>query len=94
VINGEGWRAVALPQYHSLEVLDNWVIDTALRIQTRLAELMPNTGNYGWYVAGAVVLIAVAVMWALRDTGSRDGTRVSDPGPIARDRSHNSDSVR
>jgi hypothetical protein len=29
VANGEGWRAVVLPQYHSLEVLDNWVIDTA-----------------------------------------------------------------
>ena len=29
VVNGEGWRAVALPQYHSFDVLDNWVIDTA-----------------------------------------------------------------
>jgi hypothetical protein len=29
VINGEGWRAVVLPQYASLEVLDTWVIDTA-----------------------------------------------------------------
>jgi hypothetical protein len=27
--NGAGWRAMALPQYHSLEVLDSWVIDTA-----------------------------------------------------------------
>ena len=27
--NGPGWRAMALPQYHSLEVLDSWVVDTA-----------------------------------------------------------------
>ncbi len=27
--NGAGWRAMALPQYHSLEVLDSWVVDTA-----------------------------------------------------------------
>ena len=29
--NGPGWRAMALPQYHSLEVLDSWVVDTAHR---------------------------------------------------------------
>ncbi|HEX6658183.1 MAG TPA: hypothetical protein VF065_08890, partial [Ilumatobacter sp.] len=63
---------VAYYGYYELRLLnyggdeDDWVIDTALRIQTRLAELMPNTGNYGWYVAGAVVLIACAVAWAAR----------------------------
>jgi len=29
--NGRGWRAMVLPQYHSLEVLDSWVVDTAHR---------------------------------------------------------------
>ena len=85
---------VAYYGYYELRLLnyggdeDDAVIDAALEIQTRLAELMPNTGNYGWYVAGAVLLIALAVAWALRD--STPPTRVSDPGPIARDRSHNS----
>ena len=32
---------------------------------------MPNTGNYGWYVVGAVVLIAVALGWALRSAQPR-----------------------
>ena len=27
--NGPGWRAMVLPQYHSLDVLDSWIIDTA-----------------------------------------------------------------
>ena len=77
---------VAYYGYYELRLLnyggseDDWVIDTALRIQTRLAELMPNTGNYGWYVVGAVVLIALAVALALRGTSPRHAARVSDPG--------------
>jgi cytochrome c-type biogenesis protein len=87
---------VAYYGYYELRLLnyggdeDDWVIDTALRIQTRLAELMPNTGNYGWYVVGAAAMIAIAVAWALRDSGARDETRMSDLGPEARDRSHSS----
>jgi cytochrome c-type biogenesis protein len=85
---------VAYYGYYELRLLnyggdeDDRVIDAALRIQTRLAELMPNTGNYGWYVAGAVAVIAIAVVWARRDSGPPDETGVSDPGPQARDRSH------
>jgi cytochrome c biogenesis protein CcdA len=85
---------VAYYGYYELRLLnyggdeDDWVIDTALRIQTRLAELMPNTGNYGWYVLAAVVLIALAITWAMRGSGPRDETGVSDPEPETRDRSH------
>jgi cytochrome c-type biogenesis protein len=42
------------------------VIDAAKRIQLRLESLMPNVGNYGWYVFGAVVLIGAAVAWSTR----------------------------
>ena len=45
-----GYYELRLLNYGGYE--DDWVIDTALRIQTRLAELMPNMGNYGWYVVG------------------------------------------
>jgi hypothetical protein len=87
---------VAYYGYYELRLLnyggseDDWVIDTALRIQTRLAELMPNTGNYGWYVVGAVVLIAAGVALALRDANTRHAAPVSDRGPETRDRSHDS----
>ena len=66
---------VAYYGYYELRLLnyggseDDPVIDAGLRIQTRLAELMPNTGNYGWYVVGALVLIAAAVAWALHCAG-------------------------
>jgi hypothetical protein len=72
---------VAYYGYYELRLLnyggdeDDVVIDSALEVQTRLAELMPNTGNYGWYVAGAVLLIALAVAWALRDSTPRRSTR-------------------
>ena len=62
---------VAYYGYYELRLLnyggdeDDGVIDAALRIQTRLAELMPNTGNYGWYVLVAIALIAGAVAWAI-----------------------------
>lgn len=85
---------VAYYGYYELRLLhyggdeDDWVIDAALRIQTRLAELMPNTGNYGWYVFGAIAVIATAVVWSLRGSGPRDEVGLSDPGPEARDRSH------
>jgi cytochrome c-type biogenesis protein len=75
---------VAYYGYYELRLLnyggdeDDWVIDTALQIQTRLAELMPNTDNYGWYVVGAVVLIGAAVAWALH---SRDRARPARPDP-------------
>ena len=87
---------VAYYGYYELRLLnyggdeDDVVIDTALRIQSRLAELMPNTGNYGWYVVGAVTVIIAAIALARRSTGATDPRpdRVSDPGPDARDRSH------
>lgn len=86
---------VAYYGYYELRLLnyggdeDDPIIDAALRIQTRLQNLMPNTGNYGWYVVGALVVIAAAVAWSLRNSGRRpDGDHVSDEGPIATDRSH------
>ena len=92
---------VAYYGYYEIRVLnygddgDDWVIDTALRIQSRLAALMPNTGNYGWYVVGAIAVIAIAVLWACRSTGTSEPreTGVSDRGPDAHDRSHNVTSV-
>ena len=78
---------VAYYGYYELRLLnyggdeDDWVIDTALRIQTRLAELMPNTGNYGWYVVGAVVLIAARGRLGARDSGPRHAAGVIDAGP-------------
>jgi MFS family permease len=85
---------VAYYGYYELRVLnygddgEDPLIDAALRIQTRLESLMPNTGNYGWYVVAAVVMIAVAVAASLRRSGRRDETAVSDPGPEDHDRSH------
>ena len=86
---------VAYYGYYELRLLnyggdeDDAVIDAALRIQTRMQSLMPNAGNYGWYVLGAVALLTAAGLWAAltsRSGPAPDG--VSDPGPIDRDRSH------
>jgi cytochrome c biogenesis protein CcdA len=45
---------------------DDPVIDRALSIQSWFEARMPNTGNYGWYVLVAVLLIGGAVVWARR----------------------------
>jgi hypothetical protein len=51
--------------------------------------MMPDTGNYGWYVAGAVLVLGLAIAWAIRrDRSGSDSGGLSDPGPSARDRSH------
>ncbi len=42
------------------------VVDSAMNIQSRLVDLMPHTGNYGWYVIGAFAVIAGAVAWSLQ----------------------------
>jgi hypothetical protein len=88
---------VAYYGYYELRLLnyggdeDDPIIDAAIRIQTRLQNLMPNTGNYGWYVVGAVLVLAGAIAWALH-ARSRPQTPadVSEAGPPARDRSHDS----
>jgi hypothetical protein len=49
VTNGEGWRAVVLPQYHSFEVLDNWVIDTAHKSEASLG--VSSAGDIVYVVA-------------------------------------------
>jgi cytochrome c biogenesis protein CcdA len=70
---------VAYYGYYELRLLnyggdeDDPVIDAALRIQTRLQSLMPNAGNYGWYVAGALVLLAAAGFWSWRRAAPRSG---------------------
>jgi cytochrome c biogenesis protein CcdA len=46
--------------------VDDPVVDFAERIQGNLLELMPNVGNYGWYVAGALLLIGVAIVCTLQ----------------------------
>jgi hypothetical protein len=43
---------------------DDPVVGKALDIQTRLQRLMPNVGNYGWYVVGALLLLGAAVVWS------------------------------
>ena len=50
---------------------------------------MPNMGNYGWYVVGAIVMIALAVAWAMRDSGPRrcdpfERSRARGPGSLTR----------
>jgi hypothetical protein len=88
---------VAYYGYYELRLLnyggdeDDWVIDTALRIQTRLTNLMPNTGNYGWYVVGALAVIALAVAWSVRASDSGDEAGVGDAED--RDRPHSSPRV-
>jgi cytochrome c biogenesis protein CcdA len=86
---------VAYYGYYELRLLnyggdeDDAVIDAALRVQTRMQSVMPNAGNYGWYVVGAVALLAAAMAWAFATharSGPSDGA--SDPGPPAQDRSH------
>ncbi len=68
---------VAYYGYYELRLLnyggdeDDPIIDAAIRFQTRLQNLMPNTGNYGWYVLGAVLLLAGAVALALRSQRHR-----------------------
>jgi hypothetical protein len=49
VANGEGWRAVVLPQYHALEVLDGWVIDTAHKSVAALG--ISSLGDLAYVVA-------------------------------------------
>ncbi len=75
---------VAYYGYYELRLLnyggdeDDPVIDAALRIQTRLQNLMPNAGNYGWYVAAALVLLAAAAVWSWRRPGSDGGDSRGD----------------
>jgi cytochrome c-type biogenesis protein len=45
---------------------DDVVVASAMHIQSRLVDLMPHTGNYGWYVVGAVAVIAAAIVWSLQ----------------------------
>jgi cytochrome c-type biogenesis protein len=59
-----GWYELQLLNYGGDE--DDAIIDAAIRIQTRLQELMPNTSNYGWYVVAALVILSVIVAWAYR----------------------------
>ena len=40
------------------------VVETAERIQQWLANRLPTTSNYGWYVLGGVVVIGAAVIWS------------------------------
>lgn len=47
------------------------IVDFAIRIQTKIQSLMPDTGNYGWYVFGAVVVIVGAISWAVRSNRRR-----------------------
>jgi cytochrome c-type biogenesis protein len=57
---------------------DDPVIDAALNVQRRLQDLMPHTGNYGWYVAAAVTAIVAALVWSARSTGGdEDAERVA-----------------
>jgi cytochrome c biogenesis protein CcdA len=86
---------VAYYGYYELRLLNyggdesDPVIDAAIRFQTRLQELMPHTGNYGWYVVGAVVVLAAGVAWAMASSRPQPQppTGVTEPAP-SEDRSH------
>ena len=71
---------------------DDPVIDVALDIQRRFEALMPNTGNYGWYVVGALLLIGAAVIWARTASAAPDESGpqppVTEPDVGAGGRSH------
>jgi hypothetical protein len=72
---------VAYYGYYELRLLnyggdeDDPIVDAAIRIQTRLQNLMPDTGNYGWYVVGAVLVLGLAIAWSVR----RDGPDAGSP---------------
>ena len=53
---------------------DDPVIDRALNLQRRLQDLMPHTGNYGWYVVGALLAIVAAIAWSVRPRGAGSHT--------------------
>jgi cytochrome c biogenesis protein CcdA len=63
---------VAYYGWYELRVLefgadgDDPIIDVALDLQAWLQGLMPNQGNYGWYVLGAFAMIGAAVAWSKR----------------------------
>jgi cytochrome c biogenesis protein CcdA len=66
---------------------DDPIIDAALRLQLRLQNLMPNTGNYGWYVLGGAIVIVAAAAWAVRSSkrarpGPPDPPATSDDAPV------------
>jgi cytochrome c-type biogenesis protein len=42
------------------------VFDAAQEIQVWLANKMPNTGNYGWYLLGGAIVIVAALLWSKR----------------------------
>ena len=77
---------VAYYGYYELRLLnyggdeDDPMIDAAIRFQTRLQDLMPNTGNYGWYVLGAVLLLAERWRWRC----GRSVTVAADRPPLSR----------
>lgn len=59
-----GWYSYRVR--HDAVPPDDPVVDFAERIQGNLLQLMPNVGNYGWYVAGAVLAIGAAVVWSMQ----------------------------
>jgi len=58
---------------------DDPVVGKALDIQTRLQRLMPNVGNYGWYVVGALLLLGAAVVWSRSTSDVRHDTSSKAP---------------
>jgi hypothetical protein len=56
-----GWYELRL--FHFDGPADDPIVDTATEIQTWLVNRMPTTENYGWYLAGGLVIIAGASGW-------------------------------
>jgi cytochrome c biogenesis protein CcdA len=56
-----GWYELRL--FHFDGPAEDPIVDTATDIQTWLVNRMPTTENYGWYLAGGLVIIAGAVVW-------------------------------
>ena len=72
-----GWYEWRVLEHNDLS--GGGVYDRAQDIQQWMVQRMPNTGNYGWYLLGAVVVIAVAALWSRR-SGSGGGDDVPADG--------------
>ena len=73
-----GWYELRL--FHFDGPADDPIVDRATEIQTWLVNRMPTTENYGWYLAGGLIIIAGAFAWtrwrrASAGGGGTDGGR-------------------
>jgi cytochrome c biogenesis protein CcdA len=73
-----GWYEWRVLEHNDLS--GGGIYDRAQDIQQWLVQRMPNTGNYGWYLLGAAVVIAGAALWSRRSAAGR-GDEAGATGP-------------